>query len=69
MRPKPKTTLAKLRIDRKLSGYALAKAAGTTPSHIARIEKGECSPGVELALSLASVLGTTVEELFRKKAA
>jgi len=47
-----------------MSGYRLAKLAGTTPSHIARIEEGAVKPGVEIALRIAAALGTTVEELF-----
>lgn len=70
---KPKTTrqtpIQKKRRARSLSGYALAKRAGTTPSHIARIERGESRPSIDLALRIADALGCDVRELFPSKAA
>lgn len=48
-----------------LSQYALAKKAGVAQSHIQKIERGEiASPRVELALSIAKALETSVETLF-----
>lgn len=66
MKPKPKTLtpIEKRRQARSLSGYALAKAVGTTPSHIARIERGESRPSVDLALRIADALGADVRDLF-----
>ncbi len=66
MKPKPRTQtpIEKRRQARSLSGYALAKAVGTTPSHIARIERGESCPSVDLALRIADALGADVRELF-----
>lgn len=70
-KPKTKTLtpIEKRRQARSLSGYALAKAVGTTPSHIARIERGEARPNVDLALRIADALGADVRDLFGSKAA
>ena len=55
---------------RKLSGYALAKLIGISPSHLRDIETGRISvPRVELALSIARALDADVTELFRQGAA
>lgn len=42
----------------------LAERVGVTRQTILAIEKGNYNPSVELALRLARVFGTTVEELF-----
>jgi len=68
MKAKPAAhPVARRRIEKGLSAYALAKAVGTTPSHVARIERGESSPSVDLALRIATALGATVECLFPVK--
>lgn len=64
-----KTPIELIRRARGLSGYAFAKAVGTTPSHIARVERGQCVPSVDLALRIADVLKADVRTLFRGKAA
>jgi transcriptional regulator with XRE-family HTH domain len=52
-----------------LSGYALAKKVGISPTHLHDIEHGRISsPSVEVALALAAALGVTVEELFGRAA-
>jgi len=53
-----------VRVKRAVSAYALAKKVGTTPTHIGRIERGECSPAVDLAQRIARALDTNVEALF-----
>jgi transcriptional regulator with XRE-family HTH domain len=63
-RSKPAGTVGRRRIQRGISAYALAKAVGTTPSHISRIERGEASPAVDLALRIADALGCDVRDLF-----
>lgn len=68
-KPKPPTPILKRRKEREVSGYALAKAVGTTPSHIARIERGECVPSVALALRIADVLQSDIRALFPREAA
>ncbi len=42
----------------------LAERAGVTRQTIIAIEKGSFNPSVKLALKLAKILKTTVEELF-----
>ena len=53
-----------MRIARGLSQRALADAAGITRQAVSAIERGRVVPGVGIALALARVLGTSVEELF-----
>lgn len=52
------------RLARGLSQGALADMAGVTRQSISGIESGRWSPSLEVALALASALGSTVEELF-----
>lgn len=47
-----------------LTQQQLADAVGVTRQTILAIERGNYNPSVELALRLAAVLGTTVENLF-----
>jgi putative molybdopterin biosynthesis protein len=56
--------LERVRTARGLSQRALAEAAGITRQAISAIENGRVQPGVGIALALARVLGTSVEELF-----
>jgi len=48
----------------RLSQAELAERVGVSRQTIVAIERGNYNPSVELALRLARVLGTTVEELF-----
>ena len=48
----------------ELSQATLAEAACVSRQTIVAVEKGNYNPSVELALRLAKVLATTVEELF-----
>ena len=43
----------------------MGEMAGVSRQTISQIERGDYSPSVTLALRLAQVLGTTVEEIFR----
>ncbi len=52
------------RLSRGLSQGALADIAGVTRQSISGIESGRWSPSLEVALALASALGTSVEDLF-----
>lgn len=52
------------RRDRELTQAHLAEAIGVSRQTIVSIEGGDYAPSVYLALRLADVLGTTVEELF-----
>jgi len=66
-------SIEKRRRKLDISACALARAVGTTPAHIARIERGENVPSVVLALAIAEALRVgNVRELFparRSKAA
>lgn len=60
-----KTTLRRFRFDRgELSQQQLADMVSVSRQTIVSIEKGDYAPSVKLALLLAEVLETTVEELF-----
>ena len=48
----------------QLTQQDLAERAGVTRQTIIAIEKGSFNPSVKLALKLAKILNTTVEELF-----
>ncbi len=59
-----------VRQHRLMSGLTqedLADRVGVTRQTILSIEKGKYTPSVALALSLAQVLGATVEALFQLK--
>lgn len=43
----------------------LGKLAGVSRQTISLIERGDYSPSVTLALKLAGIFGTSVEEIFR----
>lgn len=60
-----KTTLRRFRFDRgELSQQQLADMVSVSRQTIVSIEKGDYAPSVKLALLLAEVLETTVEDLF-----
>jgi len=48
----------------QLTQQDMAERAGVTRQTIIAIEKGSFNPSVKLALKLAKILNTTVEELF-----
>src|SRR6516165_9047756 len=59
-----------LRERRLLQGWSqdtLARLVGVSRQALNALERGHAQPSVETALALASVLGTTVEALFRKR--
>lgn len=60
-----KTTIRRFRFERgELSQQQLADLVSVSRQTIVSIERGDYSPSVKLALLLAKVLDTTVEELF-----
>ena len=60
-----KTNLRKFRFERgELSQQQLADMVSVSRQTIVSIEKGNYAPSVKLALLLAKVLETSVEELF-----
>jgi len=64
-----KTKLRKFRFERgELSQQQLADMVSVSRQTIVSIEKGDYAPSVKLALLLANVLETTVEELFTLEA-
>lgn len=64
-----KTVLRATRRARDLTLQALAHRAGISVSHAWQLDQGRVRPSVDVALRLASALGTTVEDLFRDDAA
>lgn len=54
----------RFRTARGLTQEALAEAVGVTRQTIISIEKGNYTPSILLALSLAHYFSVTVEELF-----
>ena len=63
------TTLKVQRAMRDLTQADLADMVGVTRKSINAIEAGRMVPSTILALKLARVLGTSVEELFRLEGA
>ena len=60
-----KTIIRRFRFERgELSQQQLADMVSVSRQTIVSIERGDYSPSVKLALLLAKVLDTTVEELF-----
>ena len=60
-----KTNLRRFRFERgELSQQRLAEMVSVSRQTIVSIEKGNYAPSVKLALLLAEVLETSVEELF-----
>ena len=59
-----KNRLKVFRVMNDLTQEGLARLVGVSRQTIIAIEKGRYNPSVYLALKLARVLNTTVEELF-----
>lgn len=53
--------LAALRTEAGVTVYRLAKTSGVSPQHIARMERGEQQPSLEVARKLARALGMGLE--------
>ena len=51
------------RSDRGLTLRKVADAVGTDPGNLSRIERGEQSPGLELARGLSEFYGLPVEQI------
>ena len=65
LRVRMKTNLRRFRFERgELSQQQLAEMVSVSRQTIVSIEKGNYAPSVKLALLLAEVLETTVEDLF-----
>lgn len=61
----PVSHIAERRAAVGLSQYAAAKAVGIGQSHLRKIETGVVVPRVDIAIRLASALGSSVEKLFK----
>ena len=57
--------LKKFRAKAGYNQQEMGRLIGVSRQTISLIERGDYSPSVTLALRLAQVLGTTVEEIFR----
>ena len=59
-----KTKLKEYRAKKDLKQGDLAELVGVRRETIIRLEKGQYNPSLKLAMDIAAVFGTTVEELF-----
>lgn len=59
-----KTLLREYRAAREMKQGDLADLVGVRRETIIRLEKGQYNPSLKLAMDIAKVFGTTVEELF-----
>ena len=57
--------IEELRLAGGISRQELADSVGVHYQTVGYIERGEYSPSLVLALQIAKVLGTSVEEVFR----
>lgn len=60
----PRPTVRSARLRAELTQAQLAAQAGVSRQTIISIERGDYAPSVYLALAIAHILGSTVEELF-----
>ncbi len=61
------SNLKNYRLKKKLSQAELAEKVGVRRETISLLEKAKYNPSLKLAMSIASVLCVTVEELFTFK--
>lgn len=59
-----KTKLKEYRAKHDMKQGELAERVGVRRETIIRLEKGQYVPSLKLAMDIAGVFGTTVEELF-----
>lgn len=59
-----KTKIKEYRTKKNLKQDELAKLAGVRRETIVHLEAGKYNPSLKLGMDIASILGTTVEELF-----
>lgn len=62
--PELKTKLKEYRAKLDMKQGELAELVGVRRETIIRLEKGLYNPSLKLAMDIAKVFGTTVEELF-----
>jgi len=56
----------KYRKKARLSQEALAEKADIHPNYVGRIERGECSPNIEILIRIANALGIHPHKFFLK---
>lgn len=59
-----KTRIKELRAARDMDQARLAELVGVRRETIGRLEQGQYCPSLRLAMDIARVFGTTVEDLF-----
>ena len=59
-----KTKIKEYRAKYDMKQGELAEKVGVRRETIIRLEKGQYNPSLKLAMDIAKLLGTTVEELF-----
>ncbi|MCR4889669.1 MAG: helix-turn-helix transcriptional regulator [Ruminococcus sp.] len=62
--PELRTKLKEYRAKLDMKQGELADLVGVRRETIIRLEKGQYNPSLKLAMDIAKVFGTTVEELF-----
>ena len=63
--PVLKTRIHELRKERKMQQSDLAELVGVRRETIGNLENGKYNPSLKLAMDIARVFHTTVEELFQ----
>ena len=58
------TKLKEYRAKTRMKQGELAELVGVRRETIIRLEKGQYNPSLKLAMDIAKIFGTTVEELF-----
>lgn len=59
-----KTRLKDYRAKYNMKQDELAQKVSVSRETISRLEKGQCNPSLKLAMDIAKLFGTTVEEIF-----
>lgn len=60
-----RTKIKEYRAKFNMSQSELAELTGVRRETIIRLEKGQYNPSLKLAMDIAHIFGTTVEELFQ----
>ena len=58
------TKIKEYRAKFNMSQYELAELTGVRRETVVRLERGQYNPSLKLAMDIAKVFGTTVEEVF-----
>ena len=62
--PELKTKIKELRASRNMKQGELAELVGVRRETIIRLEKGQYNPSLKLAMDIAHIFETTVEDIF-----